>query len=62
MGQMFMQNLPNQAGNAQAAAAAQEPQGDPIEMLEKLGALLAKGIITQDDFNAKKAELLKRIS
>ena len=31
------------------------------QLLEKLGALLAKGIITQADFDAKKAELLKRI-
>lgn len=58
MGQMFMQGTQQPA----AAAAKPEEQGDPIELIEKLGALLAKGIITQEEFNAKKAELLKRIS
>ncbi len=59
IGQMFAQNTQPAAAAAQAAS---EPQGDPIELLEKLGALHAKGIITQEEFDAKKAELLKRIS
>lgn len=40
-------------------AAAKE---DPFEKLEKLHALLSKGIISQEEFDQKKAEILKRIS
>ena len=29
--------------------------------LEKLGELKAKGILTDDEFNTKKAELLKKL-
>ncbi|WP_281033556.1 SHOCT domain-containing protein [Mesorhizobium sp. M4A.F.Ca.ET.050.02.1.1] len=32
-----------------------------MQLLEKLGGLLAKGILTQQEFDAKKAELLSRI-
>jgi len=59
MGQLFAQTT---QGSIDASHAKPQEQGDPIELLEKLGALLAKGIITQEDFDAKKAELLKRIS
>lgn len=34
---------------------------DPISLLEKLGKLRDAGILTDDEFSAKKAELLKRI-
>ena len=34
---------------------------DPIAMLNKLHELVAKGILTQEEFDAKKAELLKKI-
>lgn len=61
MGNMFVNSM-SQQGAPGAPAAKPEEQGDPIELLEKLGALLAKGIITQEEFDAKKAELLKRIS
>lgn len=59
MGQMFTQSTQQ---SIEQASHKKEEQGDPIELLEKLGALLAKGIITQEEFDAKKAELLKRIS
>lgn len=59
MGQLFAQSTQQ---SIDSSHGKKEEQGDPIEMLEKLGALLAKGIITQADFDAKKAELLKRIS
>ncbi|MBX9685794.1 MAG: SPFH domain-containing protein [Candidatus Obscuribacterales bacterium] len=60
IGQMFAQG----AQGAQSAPATESSTAkeDPIELLEKLGNLLAKGIITQQEFDAKKAELLKRIS
>jgi hypothetical protein len=32
-----------------------------MALLEKLGDLRAKGILTDDEFSAKKAELLKKL-
>jgi membrane protease subunit (stomatin/prohibitin family) len=65
MGQVMAQNL--QAGlNAssqaatQAAAAVVKPD-DIMATLEKLGDLKAKGILTQEEFDSKKAELLKKL-
>ena len=69
LGQVLAQNL--QAGlqgggaAAQAAPAAAAPVGvkpeDVMATLEKLGELKAKGILTQEEFDAKKAELLKKL-
>jgi membrane protease subunit (stomatin/prohibitin family) len=42
---------------APTAAAA----SDPVAMIERLGGLLQKGILTQAEFDAKKAELLAQI-
>jgi uncharacterized protein YwgA len=33
-------------------------QADPMEQLEKLASLKDKGIITEEEFNAKKKQLL----
>lgn len=41
---------------AQAQAAA--PQGDVYAELEKLGQLKANGVLTQEEFDAKKRQLL----
>jgi membrane protease subunit (stomatin/prohibitin family) len=38
------------------------PKEDTIQMIEKLGELLKKGILTQDEFDKKKTELLSKIS
>ena len=50
---------------AQAAPAAVAPVGvkpeDVMATLEKLGELKSKGILTQEEFDAKKAELLKKL-
>jgi membrane protease subunit (stomatin/prohibitin family) len=67
MGQVLAQNL--QAGlsgsNHAAATPAAAPVGikpdDVMGMLEKLGELKAKGILTDEEFGAKKAELLKKL-
>ncbi|MDZ5449688.1 SPFH domain-containing protein [Labrys sp. ZIDIC5] len=59
MAQGFANAAPAQAPSAPAAPA--QPAEDPIQLLEKLGGLLAKGILTQQEFDAKKAELLSRI-
>jgi membrane protease subunit (stomatin/prohibitin family) len=55
IGQMFAQGMPgqNQSGGAQE---------DVYVKLEKLHALVEKGVLTQEEFNAKKVELLKSIS
>jgi membrane protease subunit (stomatin/prohibitin family) len=65
LGQVLAQNLQQglQGGaNAAAAAAgaAMKPE-DVMATLEKLGELKAKGILTDEEFSAKKAELLKKL-
>ena len=69
LGQVLAQNLQQglQGGAAQAApvAAAAAAVGvkpeDVMATLEKLGELKSKGILTQEEFDAKKAELLKKL-
>ncbi len=67
LGQVLAQNLQAglNSGAHGAAAAAQTPAAikpdDVMATLEKLGELKAKGILTQDEFDAKKAELLKKL-
>jgi len=58
LGQVLAQNL--QAGLQGAAAAGAKPE-EVMATLEKLGELKAKGILTQAEFDAKKAELLKKL-
>ena len=66
LGQVLAQNL--QAGlqgqsaqPAAAAAVASIRPDDIMATLEKLGELKAKGILTQEEFDAKKVELLKKL-
>jgi len=67
LGQVLAQNLQAglQGGAAQAAPAAAAPAGvrpdEVMATLEKLADLKAKGILTQEEFDAKKAELLKKL-
>lgn len=56
MGQMMAGALSKMDKNGSSDSAA-----DPLITLEKLGELLKKGILTQEEFNAKKAELLRQI-
>jgi membrane protease subunit (stomatin/prohibitin family) len=70
LGQVLAQNLqqglqqPAQAPNAPAAAAAAGTvrPDEVMATLEKLGELKAKGILTQEEFDAKKAELLRKLT
>ena len=39
----------------------QESESDVFAKIERLAALKQKGVLTDDEFNAKKAELLSRI-
>lgn len=55
---------PDTAASEQATATAQatEPsQEDPIAMIEKLAGLKEKGIISEEEFNQKKQELLAKL-
>lgn len=67
LGQVLAQNLQQglQGGAAQAAPAAAAPVGvkpeEVMATLEKLADLKAKGILTQEEFDAKKTELLKKL-
>ena len=66
LGQVMAQQLSAglQGGHAQPAAAAAavgvKPE-DVMATLEKLGELKTKGILTAEEFDAKKAELLKKL-
>ncbi|MBX3585493.1 MAG: SPFH domain-containing protein [Ramlibacter sp.] len=65
LGQVLAQNLSqglnqSQAAAAQPGVAAVRPD-DIMATLEKLGELKTKGILTQEEFDAKKAELLKKL-
>ncbi len=67
MGQMLAQQMSQglsgaNAGGAAAAATAKQATDDIMAMLEKLGDLKAKGILTEDEFASKKAELLKKLA
>ena len=61
MAQQLGQGLQGQNAAAAAAAAAPVKADDVMATLEKLGELKTKGILTQEEFDAKKAELLKKL-
>ena len=67
LGQVMAQQLSQglQGGGAAAAAAAAAPAGlkpdEVMATIEKLADLKAKGILTDEEFSAKKAELLKKL-
>ncbi|MEN9419539.1 MAG: hypothetical protein RI988_3159 [Pseudomonadota bacterium] len=70
LGQVLAQNLAQglqgvaapAAGAAPVATAAPMKADDILATLEKLGELKAKGILTDEEFAAKKAELLKKLA
>lgn len=57
MGQAMMSHMVS-GGSVNATSSNQD---DAIQMLEKLGELLKKGVLTQAEFDSKKAELLGKI-
>ena len=70
MGQVLAQNLqqglagagaPQPGAQPAPAAVAVVSAADVMTTLEKLGELKAKGILTAEEFDAKKAELLKKL-
>ena len=56
MGQMMTQALNTGGGGGGGSNA-----DDPLAMIERLSQLKAKGILSQDEFDKKKAELLSKI-
>jgi len=63
MAQQLAQGLQGAAGAAAAAPAAAALKPDEImATLEKLAELKSKGILTEDEFSAKKAELLRKLA
>ena len=67
LGQVLAQQLQSglQGGAAQAAAAAAASAGmkpdEVMATIEKLAELKGKGILTEEEFSTKKAELLKKL-
>ena len=69
LGQVLAQNLSQGLQQHPAAATPAASAAVPVTVtandimatLEKLGALKTSGILTQDEFDAKKAELLKKL-
>ncbi len=62
MGQVLAQNLQQglQGGHPAATPVPVRPE-DVMATLERLGELQAKGVLTQQEFDAKKSELLKKL-
>ena len=65
LGQVMAQQLTQGLQGGGAAAAAAAPVGlkpdEVMATIEKLADLKAKGILTEDEFSSKKAELLKKL-
>ena len=67
LGQVLAQQLQHGLQGAAPAAAAAAPQGGEMTpaavmaVIEKLGELKAKGLLTDEEFSAKKSELLKKL-
>ena len=65
LGQVLAGQIAQGVGSATANAAAAinepAPPQDIMALIEKLGDLKAKGILTEEEFAAKKAELLKKL-
>jgi hypothetical protein len=56
-----IQQLSVQASNQTASTTVEPKHEDIFEMIEKLAALKERNIITEEEFESKKMELLKRL-
>jgi membrane protease subunit (stomatin/prohibitin family) len=62
MAQMMGQAMSPQAQQAQPAAPTAAPaKDDPVAVLEKLKTLLEKGLISQAEYDTKKADILSKM-
>jgi membrane protease subunit (stomatin/prohibitin family) len=57
LGQIMSDALRGSAGGGSAASTP----SDPLDTIERLHELVGKGVITQEEFDAKKAELLRLV-
>jgi len=63
MGQMMAGAMGNAMNNGSSNNASPAPmQEDPFVLIDKLGELLKKGYISQEEFDTKKAAILSRIA
>ena len=49
------------ASEIRSSFGTHHDQGDPFQNLERLAGLLSKGIITQEEFDSKKAQMLQEM-
>ena len=63
MGQMMMNqmNQMNQQGGGQQSGGGGESKEEIMKLLKDLGELKENGILTEEEFNQKKTELLSRL-
>jgi membrane protease subunit (stomatin/prohibitin family) len=61
LGQGLSASAPGAPAAAAGAAAGVKPE-DVMATLERLADFKSKGILTQEEFDAKKAELLKKLA
>ena len=58
----FVDTVKTQTAAAKSSAApASEQPTDPVNQLERLGKLHAAGVLTDEEFSAKKGEILARL-
>jgi membrane protease subunit (stomatin/prohibitin family) len=61
MASAMASSMANPGQQPQAAKLAAESAADVTALLEKLHDLMTKGILSKEEFEAKKAELLKKL-
>lgn len=63
MAQSMMSAVSGAANNTTnvSPAVAQTPEEDPLQLLEKLHGLMTKGVISEAEFAAKKADILSKL-
>jgi membrane protease subunit (stomatin/prohibitin family) len=61
MGQAMAQNLGATVAGAGTAPVAAVQPADVLQTIERLGELKSKGLLSEEEFSAKKTELLKKL-
>ncbi|WP_033401542.1 PH domain-containing protein [Actinopolyspora mortivallis] len=51
----------DESTSTSAAPAASQPSSDPYEQLKKLGELREQGVLSEEEFAAKKSEIMNRL-
>ena len=61
MGNLMMNQMAKMNAGNQASSGGAESKEDIMGLLKQLGELKEAGILTEEEFSAKKAELLARL-